>query len=207
MRMIMLSALVLLPACLWKQESVEDRYYSLVLEASEERQPAMRHRTTAHVNLTEVILPDYLMLRSLAIQTSTNELELAKHHHWAEPLDEAVRKVLVWDLAARLPSLDISYGSSVDEDCSIIIEFDRLHSTSTGRVLVSGRYTLTNKDHVKRHEFDVSQPLWADGYTSAVAVMRQALDVLSEEMKPLVAACAVPPPLLENTGPASTIHR
>lgn len=190
MRTPLLCAAALLVACGGKKVIIEDRYYSLVLEAAEDAQDARGAQDpTARVDLVEVRLPDYLMLRNLTLQTSSNEITIAKHHHWAEPLDEAVRKVIIWDLSAGLPALDVTHGPGKDADCTLSVEFDRLHPNNAGRVLASGRYAFTSQGQTTRREFDVSQPLWADGYTSAVAVMRQALTALSQEMQPTVQGC------------------
>ena len=191
MRMMTLSAVGLLMACGGKTVIVEDHYYSLVLEAAADREVPARSSTEGLVILTEVVLPDFLMLRNLTLQTSSNEIDIAKHHHWADPLDESVQKVLIWDLSAQLPALDITRSAVADADCTLAVEFDRLHADSSGHVLASGRYTLTRNEHSTRHEFDVSQPLRADGYTAAVTGIRQALAALGEAMRPQVQGCVV----------------
>lgn len=189
MRKTLLCAAALLAACGNKRVVVEDRYYSLVLEAAEGRSPLERGDAVARVAITAVTLPDFLLSRSLVLQTSSNEITVARHHHWAEPLDESVRKVLAWDLSEQLPLIDITHGAAKGADCSLAVEFDRLHPSIDSSVLASGRYTLTRGDRVEHREFDVSRSIWADGYTSAVAETRQALAALSQEMQPLVQAC------------------
>ena len=190
MRKILLVGMVLLAACGKKKVPVEDRYYSLVLEATELWRPQESSPDGPRVDLIRVTLPDFLMSRNLAIQVGTNEVKSARHHYWAEPLDEAVRKVLVWDLSAQLPEFNITRGLGRNADCILTVEFDRLHVSDSSQVLVSGRYAMRIGDDATQREFDVSMPLRGDGYTSAVATMRRSLAKLSEEMRSTVQGCS-----------------
>ena len=172
-----------------KPPIAENHYYSLVLEATDGRTPPEPVETIARVDVVAVTLPDFLKSRSLVLQVNSNEVTHAGQHHWGEPLDFGIRKVLAWDLSAALPTLDVVPGPGRDADCSLTLEFDRFHASNDARVLVSGRYTWAHGDTVLRQEFDVSQVQYGDGYTSAVARMRKAIKDLSQELQPLVAGC------------------
>ena len=179
MRRILLFALVLSSGCL-KQVTMQE--FSLVLEAAEDWEPQVCEEHEARVDLVEVILPEYLMSRGFVVQRGSNAVVVAKHHFWAEPLDTAVHKVLVRDLSALLPTFDITTGSGSLADCTLLIDFDRLHASNTSRMLVSGRYTLNSSERVEHREFDVSLPLSDDDESTMVSVMRRALSNLSEEI-------------------------
>jgi len=172
-----------------KPPAIENHYYSLVLEASEDRPIAERDAPKARIDLVEVTLPDFLRSRSLVLQVNTNEIRHASTHHWGEPLDVSVGKVLAWDLAAALPSLDIAPSHGRGADCTLFLELDRFHATGDSRVLVSGRYTFVQGDQIHRQEFDVTQVQHGDGYTNAVKTMRRAVRALSEELSPVLATC------------------
>jgi uncharacterized lipoprotein YmbA len=189
MRIPLLVTAGLLGGCA-KKPIVENHYYSLVLEASEGRIPPERVETSARVDIITVTLPDFLKSRSLVLQVNTNEVTHAEQHHWGEPLDFGIRKILAWDLSAAIPTLDIAPGPGRDADCSLTVEFDRFHASNDARVLVSGRYTWTRGEALQRQEFDVSQVQYGDGYTSAVAGMRQAIEALSQVLQPVVAGCS-----------------
>ena len=122
------------------------------------------------------------MPEEIPADAGSNAVVVAKHHFWAEPLDTAVHKVLVRDLSARLPTFNITTGSGALADCTLLIDFDRLHASNTSRILVSGRYTLHGNARVEHSEFDVSLPLSDDDESTMVAVMRRALGNLSEEI-------------------------
>ena len=188
MRIPVLITTGLLGGCA-KAPIAENHYYSLVLEAADGRTPPERVETSVRVDIVAVTLPDFLKSRSLVLQVNTNEVTHAEQHHWGEPLDFGIKKVLAWDLSAALPTLDVAPGPGRDADCSLTLEFDRFHASNDARVLVSGRYTWTRGEESLRQEFDVSQVQYGDGYTSAVARMRKAIKDLSQELQPLVAGC------------------
>lgn len=192
MRVQILAATALVAGCK-KPPAIENHYYSLVLEASEDRAPTPPAAGAGRVDVVAVHLPDFLLSRSLVLQVNTNEIRHAKHHHWGEPLDIAVRKVIAWDLAEDLPELTIAPGHGRGADCHLSFEFDRFHATDTARIVVSGRYELVQGDRVERREFDVTQVQRGDGYTSAIRGMRRALSELSDELSPQLAGCRPAP--------------
>ena len=79
---------------------VEDHYYSLVIADDEAAEPATDVATGVLI-VGPIQLPEYLNKRGLTIQVDSNQLQTANHHFWAEPLDEAISKVLARDLAGR----------------------------------------------------------------------------------------------------------
>lgn len=191
MRACVLGAAVALAGCR-KPPTLENHYYSLVLEAADDHPVSARSVPAGRVDIVEVSMPDFLMSRSLVLQVNSNEVQHAKYHHWGEPLDAAVRKVLSRDLSAAHPSLDIAPGHGRGADCTLFIEFDRFHATGDARVFVSGRYTFVRGAEQVRQEFDVTRVQRGDGYTSAVKGMRQGVRALGEELGPLVARCTAP---------------
>ena len=46
------------------------------------------------VHLKPVTVAPYLAQKGLVLQTGSSEINVAKHHRWAEPLDEAVERYL-----------------------------------------------------------------------------------------------------------------
>ena len=157
---------------------VEEHYYSLVLAADDVRPPSDSEVADAHLIVGPVQLPEYLKRRGIAMQVGTNQVRTANYHFWAEPLDEAIAKVLVRDIASR------TRGVTVDRDagrwtdsgvCRLRIEFDKFHATDRSRVVSSGRYWISSSDTAVKQEFDETQSLTADGYANAVSALRQLL--------------------------------
>jgi uncharacterized lipoprotein YmbA len=164
---------------------VQDHYYSLVLAADGVMAPMDSNEKQAHLIVGPVQLPEYLNRRGLAIQIDSNQIQTANHHFWAEPLEEAISKVLVRDIE------NLASGVTVDRDagrwtgsgdCRLRIEFDKFHATDQSRVVSSGRYWVSSPDSGVKHEFEVTQTLSADGHANAVAALRRSLGALATQI-------------------------
>jgi len=81
---------------------VEEHYYSLVLAADQANVPARGDNTGAHLIVGPVHLPAYLNNQGMSIAVGANQIRTANHHFWAEPLEEAISKVLVLDISRLL---------------------------------------------------------------------------------------------------------
>lgn len=182
-RVFVMVVLLGLTAC--GSNPVEDHYYSLVLAASDVAAPDVSDEAQGRLIVGPVQLPEYLNRRGLAMQTGSNQIHTANHHFWAEPLEEAIPKVLARDIA------DLADGVTVDRDagrwtdagdCRLRIEFDRFHATDRSRVVASGRYWLSSSAPGVRQEFDVTETISRDGYAQAVTALRKALRTLATQI-------------------------
>ena len=174
-----------LAAC-GSSDTVEDRYYSLVLAAGSGGAGATSDAAQARLIVGPVELPRYLGGRGLSMQVGPNQIETANHHFWAEPLDEAIAKVLVLDIAQRTDDYDVERESgrwNFESDCRLRVEFDAFHPTYDSRVTVSGRYWFANSSGGSvREDFNLSGRLTDDGYAHAVDVLRDTLAELADQI-------------------------
>ena len=180
---IVLTMLLALGAC--ASTPVEDQYYSLVLAADELPGNAGRMSPQIHLIVGPVHLPEFLERRGLAMQISDNEIRTANHHFWAEPLEEAIAKVLTRDISRLGEGLavDRDAGRWTEEgDCRVRLEFDRFHATNRSRVVSSGRYWILGPGESARQEFDLSEAIATDGYSSAVTALRLSLHKLAGQV-------------------------
>jgi uncharacterized lipoprotein YmbA len=164
---------------------VEDHYYSLVLAADDVMAPVRSEERKAQLIVGPIQLPEYLNRRGLAMQIDSNQIQTANHHFWAEPLEEAISKVLVRDIAnlASGVTVDRDAGRWTDPgDCRLRIEFDKFHATDRSRVVSSGRYWISSADSDVRQEFDVTESISADGHAHAVAALRRSLGTLATQI-------------------------
>lgn len=164
---------------------VEDHYYSLVLAADDVMAPGGTEEKVAHLTVGPVLLPEYLTRRGLAMQIDANQIRTANHHFWAEPLEEAIAKVLVRDIAKLASGVTVERDAgrwTGTGDCRLRIEFDKFHATDRSRVVTSGRYWVSSSDSDVRQEFDLTQTLSADGHASAVAALRRLLATLATQI-------------------------
>lgn len=182
---IVLLVFVLLGLMACGSNPVEDHYYSLVLAADDVMAPVGTEESKAHLIVGPVRLPEYLNRRGLAMQIDANQIQTANHHFWAEPLEEAISKVLVRDIAnlASGVTVDRDAGRWTDSgDCRLRIEFDKFHATDQSRVVSSGRYWVSSSDSDVKQEFEVTQTLSADGHANAVAALRRSLATLATQI-------------------------
>lgn len=164
---------------------VEDNYYSLVLAADDVTAPVDNGESNAHLIVGPVQLPEYLERRGIAMQIGANQVQTANHHLWAEPLEEAISKVLVRDIASLASGVTVERDAGRWTDtgnCRLRIEFDKFHATDRARVVSSGRYWVSSADGEVRQEFDLAETLYGDGYAQAVAALRQSLRTLATQI-------------------------
>jgi len=179
-------------------QPARDNFYSLMLVNEKVAQTVPSDEATAQLIVGPIRLANYLSQPGLAIQTESNQIQMANRHFWAESLDEAIAKVLVRDIANMTPTLlvDRDAGQWTSEgDCRIRVEFDKFHATSQSMVVVAGRYWLhqTGRSRPWKKAFDIQRSLTTDGYTHAVHQLRLALDTLAMEMfdyTQLISACS-----------------
>lgn len=171
-----------LAACASKP--IEEHYYSLVL-AADNSAASVDAAANALLIVGPIQLPEFLNKRGLTIQVDSNQVQTANHHFWAEPLDEAIAKVLVRDIARRNGDLSVERDAgrwTGAGTCRLRIEFDKFHATNRSSVVSSGRYWVSAADSTVKQEFDVTRRLSADGYGPAVAALRESLDDLATQI-------------------------
>ncbi len=173
----------------------QDYYYSLVL-AGDGSARTSTPEPGARLIVGPIHLPRYLNQRGMVMQLDGHQIQTANHHFWAEPLDEAIGKVLVQDIAQRNTSLEV--GREQDRwsgtgNCRLRVEFDKFHATNAARVAVRGRYWLYAHDAtpVSQTEFDIAEALTDNGYDHAVTQLRVALGELSVEVSESVRSSKV----------------
>ncbi len=175
-------AFACLAAC-GSNDMVEDRYYSLVLAAGPISDAT--DEGAARLIVGPIELPRYLGGRGLSMQVGPNRIETANHHFWAEPLDEAIAKVLARDIDENTDNIIVQRESgrwTVNADCRLRVEFDAFHPTHRSDVVISGRYWIGNDDAGTRRDFSLRRRLSTDGYAHAVDVLRSALAALAEQV-------------------------
>ncbi len=176
-------ALAILAAC-GSAPPLPDRYYSLVL-AADSGDVAGDEIANARLIVGPIELPSYLSKHGIAMQMGPNRIESANHHFWAEPLDEAIAKVLTRDIAERTDGIAVERESgrwTPSEDCRVRVEFDAFHPTNNSQVVMSGRYWISSENSSDSQEFSLSRSLTIDGYAHAVDVLRDTLAVLAQQI-------------------------
>lgn len=160
---------------------IEEHHYSLLLDALNDADFVASADSDATLAVTSISVPVYLQSNNLVMQVGDNEILPARRHFWAEPLDDSIKRVLIYDMDRRLP--DIAVGSMpTDDGCSLEVVFERFHATSEARVVVSGRYSLRSPNAQIERTFDTSRSLQAGGYANSISELRNSVNELAAEL-------------------------
>ncbi len=138
----------------------------------------------APLRLKSVRIPPYLDQRGLVLQTGPSEIEVAKHHRWAEPLDGALERYLQVAIARRsgrpvetAPLSRPETGAEGPE--TIAVRIHQLHGTESGHVRLVADWRITGEGEPEMHSFDETRTQSADGYPALVAAHAGLLDALA----------------------------
>ena len=166
-------------------QPVKDQYYSLVLAADDTPAPVTVEKPTKQIIVGPIQLARYLTQPGLAMQTGASQILVANHHFWAEPLDEAIGKVLVRDISQQVNAVAVDRAGgrwTQNGDCQLRVEFDKFHATENSQVVTTGRYWIHESNDTRKREFDIVRRLSTDGYAHAVHQLRATLATLAGEI-------------------------
>jgi uncharacterized lipoprotein YmbA len=135
--------------------------------------------------LVEVLeLPAYLHQPHLVIQLNKHQLHYARFDMWAEPLQSGFTKALISDLNANNNNIQFVTDEFLSSDVNLdklVIRVDYFHPTTGSKVILSGVFWKDrNEGHNKiQQPFSFELLLNEDGYTHAIAQMRQLVSMMS----------------------------
>ena len=134
-----------------------------------------RIQVPVRVGLGRVVVAPYLDQSGIVVQTAAGQVQAARQHEWAEPLDDGLRSFL---RAVMSESLDYDVGAGpVDPDrwdYVVDVGVDQLHGTIDGTAVLDGSYriTRTRGNDIVEFRFSRSAPLPREGYPGFSAVFR-----------------------------------
>ena len=102
-------------------------------------------QSPAVVAVGPVTLPDYIDRPQIVTRKSAYQLELAAYDHWAAPLYDMLPRVLVEDVALRLPSDRVVAFPQVGDasfDYRIAVDVSRFDVDATGAATLAARWQL-----------------------------------------------------------------
>lgn len=175
---ILCAAMMMLSGC--ASQSTHLQYYLLHSPAASYPQ----HDAAVKVTLDQLLLPEYLKQRSLAIQTGPATLHFSPKHVWAEPISNSFVQALSTALSAQgVNVIPASRRSLNDSVATVSIQIEDMISTWQGEVVLKGRFWVdgASSDGLSQH-FDYRISLQQDGFPHAVETMREAIIRLSTDI-------------------------
>ena len=178
---------LILFACASSSKQV--KYYSLTLNSDYQSLPTANHQDNTehtHVIVEPVRLANFLRQEGLVLQIGEHEIVTANYHRWAEPLDEAITKLLAHELNNKSDHYQFARKMGAwNQNAALHLrfEFDKFHATDNAKIVASGRYWLYEKNKTLKmeHAFSVSSHLTRDGYLHAVEKLEQSIGQLSDQ--------------------------
>jgi uncharacterized lipoprotein YmbA len=145
------------------------------------------------IGLRRVEVAAYLKQPGLVVATGPHQVRPARHHQWAEPLEEGLRRYLRAEISKAL-----GYDISADVlqrkqwDYAVEISFEELHGTLSGEALLSASWRIARgdgTDPVAEFRFARSAPLAQDGYAALVdaeiGLVRQLAVAIADSLREL----------------------
>lgn len=140
------------------------------------------------IRLGRVEVAPYLRTPGIVVETEAGQLNAARAHQWAEPLESGLRSSLGAGISAAL-----GYGVTSDGagrsagDYGVDVYIDRLHGTMTGSAFIDASYRITRLAEAGdpiAYRFSRTIPLPREGYAGLV----QAELELTRELAAAIAA-------------------
>jgi hypothetical protein len=186
---------LLLAGCVSLKRTPEARFF--VLRSLSEPLPESASPSTGAVGVHNVRLPGYLERPQLIVWRAPNEVRVDEFTRWAEPLGEAVSRVLAENLAALLPEHQVvryPWPAATKLIGRIAVEIQTFAPQPNGEVRLDGRWAILTPDQeravlfkpvlLKRGPLSAG-PGGADPGAS-VEAMSQLLADLAREIAPAV---------------------
>jgi uncharacterized lipoprotein YmbA len=187
--------------CVSLKRSEEARFFVL---RSFPRVAAQAEILPGAVGVMEVRLPGHLERPQIVTEAGPNELRIDEFVRWAEPLGPATTRVLVENLAGRLPErlvLEAPWRSGTELLCRVVLDVESFAPQADGSVRLVGRWALQAPDSARAlalRGFNLERgpvPVRSSGVdaTAAAAAMSELLAELSDQIAAAVRELPAPP--------------
>jgi uncharacterized protein len=176
-------------ACASTKEKESVKYYSLGLNPEYINQDIANQVDTnkSRVIVGPIQLAAFLRQKNMIMQIGDHEIYSANYHRWAEPLDEAIGKLLIQELNNRSEAYQfekkMGYWNQ-NARYSLRLDFENFHASDNAETIVSGRYWFYGKEQTLKLDrlFNYADSLTRDGYLHSVEKLKQAIVTLADEI-------------------------
>jgi uncharacterized lipoprotein YmbA len=183
----LLCAAIALGACS-ESRSTPTRYYVLAPTQTTAPPGSRPAAQGPFVELTRVILPEYLNNSSILTRSKTNDVQRAEYDLWAGPLADEITRTMGENLSLAVPTDHLFYGGTrrgAPADFGVEVEIVSFERDDANMVRLIARWSVLKDDAAKplamrRSVYEESAG--AADYGSAVAAMSRALGALSADI-------------------------
>lgn len=160
------------------------RYYTLAAVPPVAAAPATA-AAPARIVVGPVNLPDYLDRRPIVTRDNAYAVQLATNDYWAAPLQDMVPRVLIADLAVRLPADRIDSFPELASDYRITVDIDRFDADASGLATLTARWRIYGKtaaQPLQTGEVTLQQQGGAADYQAGTAALSATLGDLADHL-------------------------
>jgi len=168
-------------------------YYLMRAQVSE---GVSRAEAPVAIALGEVDVAPYLAVPGLVLETAENEVQSARRHLWAEPLDESLRLYLRAQISNELGyelSANVPPGSAPDHEIDVSVE--ELHGTLSGAARLVASWRITSSEDTAElavFRFARNRALAQDGYSALASAELALVDELAAAIANSLTEVGVP---------------
>jgi uncharacterized lipoprotein YmbA len=197
-RMACCCALIALAGCGVGGPSPKTNFYMLSVEAK----PAhSEHATGAaaapavRVAVSRVAIPGIVDRPQIVARVASNNIEIFDFHRWAEPLQEAIPRVIAGDLSAQLGSrYSVAAGvmPGLPPDLRVSVDVQRFEAVMGTGVTVEALWSvrpITGEARAGRSV--IEERVLEGGHAGIAAAYSRALAAIAREIAAVVAATPV----------------
>jgi len=138
----------------------------------------------ALVGMSRVSIASYLDRSGLVVGAAERRIEEARHHHWAEPLDEAISRFLEARISAALGrALSTDFERQPWWRWRIGVRIDELHGSESGEVRLVARWSivdLQDRTATRDHSFARTTQQAQPGFDALVEAEIELLEQLAQ---------------------------
>lgn len=142
----------------------------------------------ASIGLGPVSIPRYLDRLQIVSRDSSNQLQLAEFHQWAEPLTDTITRELYRSLSARHPELAFypyPWNAFGEVDYRLVIDFIQFDGEMNDSVWLEARWALIrdeNRQIVSDGYQKINQKLEGTGYAAFAMALSRSLELFIIEL-------------------------
>jgi uncharacterized lipoprotein YmbA len=160
------------------------KFYTLSPMAAAEKKAPLD--VTVYLNM--VNLADYLDRPQIVTRTSANEVSISEFERWAEPLDDAIPRLVAENLSLLLGSPKIAtvpWQGSVAPDYTVLFEVIGFDGSLGGDMVLHYMYAILDREGKKVFEAKrsaITEPTGGPGYGAMVSAGSRAVAAMSREI-------------------------
>lgn len=159
-------------------------YYVLTPAAAPRPASPSRAADAPTVSLSLVTIPRYLDRESIVTRADDNRIVYSRQDRWAEPLDEAVTRILRENLASTLAPEGITVPPHAGAPTfDLQVEILRFEKRGRNRVELWARWTLRNEESATQtREARIETAIAGPSSADAAAALSQAIARLAQQI-------------------------